>query len=175
MDTYTDTTVSRAGDFTRADRRRLERALAQARDVRLYRRLQGVLAVAEGEAVQEAARRARAGRVSIWRWVERYLQRHLPEDLVEGERPGRPRLAPQLSSETLAQVLSSDPRQYGYDTNGWTVPLLTAHFAAQGIRLSEHTVRRRLHAARFRWKRPRYVYSERAEHVGAKKGGSSDA
>jgi len=27
--------------------------------------------------------------------------------------------------------------------------------------------------ARFRWKRPRYVYSERAEHIGAKKGALS--
>jgi len=174
MDTQTHT-VSHAGDFSRADRRRLERALGAARDVRLYRRLQGVLAVAEGEAVHEAARRARVGRVSIWRWVERYLRRHRAEDLAEGERSGRPPLAVQLSNEALTQLLTSDPQQYGYNTNGWTVPLLTAHLAAQGMVLSEHTVRRRLHAARFRWKRPRYVYSERAEHVGAKKGGSSEA
>ena len=30
---------------------------------------------------------------------------------------------------------------------------------------------RRLHEAGWRWKRPRYVYVERADHVGQKKGG----
>jgi transposase len=55
------------------------------------------------------------------------------------------------------------------------VPLLRAHLAREGITLSARTLRRRLHAAGFRWKCPRYVYSERAAHVGQKKGGSSVA
>jgi hypothetical protein len=53
------------------------------------------------------------------------------------------------------------------------VPLLAAHLRAQGLAISARTRRRRIHAARFRWKRPRYVYSARAEHVGAKKGALS--
>ncbi len=57
----------------------------------------------------------------------------------------------------------------------WTVPLLTSHLRSHGITISARTLRRRIREARFRWKRPRYVYHERADHVGAKKGGSFDA
>lgn len=177
MDTDThDRRISRrAGDFTRADCRRLEQALRRTRDVRLYRRLQGVRAVAEGAPVHEAARRVQAGRVSLWRWVARYLARRNPQDLCDPPRPGPSPLAPALTCERLAELLASDPQSHGYDTNGWTVPLLRAHLAREGIELSARTLRRRLHAAGFRWKRPRYVYSERAAHVGQKKGGSSAA
>ena len=63
---------------------------------------------------------------------------------------------------------------FGYDANTWTVPLLATHLRTQGVVISARTLRRRIRAARFRWKRPRYVYSERAEHVGAKKGALSD-
>ena len=62
----------------------------------------------------------------------------------------------------------------GYDANTWTVPLLATHLRTQGVVISARTLRRRIHDARFRWKRPRYVYSERAEHVGSKKGALSD-
>ena len=68
----------------------------------------------------------------------------------------------------------SDPCRFGYDASTWTVPLLATHLHTQGLVISARTLRRRIRAARFRWKRPRYVYSERAEHVGAKKGASSD-
>jgi hypothetical protein len=53
-------------------------------------------------------------------------------------------------------------------------PLLAKHLHTQGIMISARTLRRRIHDARFRWKRPRYVDSERAAHVGAKKGALSD-
>jgi hypothetical protein len=54
------------------------------------------------------------------------------------------------------------------------VPLLATYLRTQGLVVSARTLRRRIHAARFRWKRPCYVYSERAEHVGAKQAGLSD-
>ena len=85
-------------------------------------------------------------------------------------RNGRPRTATALTDDPLRYLLASDPRQFGYESTTWTVPLLTTHLHAQGLAVSARTLRRRLHAARFRWKRPRYVYSEQAEHVGAKKG-----
>jgi transposase len=58
----------------------------------------------------------------------------------------------------------------------WTVPLLTAHLGqAHGCVVSERTLRRRLHEYGWRWKRPRYVYHERAPHVAQKKGRLSAA
>jgi transposase len=82
-------------------------------------------------------------------------------------------VAAALTDDRLRHLLTSDPRRFGYHANTWTVPLLAAHLQAQGVAISARTLRRRIRAARFRWKRPRYVYTARAEHVGAQKGGLS--
>src|SRR5690349_1266627 len=157
-----------------ADRQRLLRALDKVDDVRLYRRLQALVEVADGDSITAVARRLRVERSTVHRWIERYRAERQPQRLRDAARPGRPRSGPQLTDARLKQLLTSDPRTCGYDTNAWTAPLLAAYLHGQGIALSERTLRRRIHEARFRWKRPRYVYSERADHVGAKKGGSSD-
>ena len=160
--------------FSRTDRRRLLRALAQAHDAKLYRRLRAVAEIAEGEPIAVVARHARVERSTVYRWIERYLAERAPSALADGKRSGRPRTTPALTDSKLRQLLMSDPCRFGHDANTWTVPLLATHLHTQGLVISARTLRRRIHAARFRWKRPRYVYSERAEHVGAKKGASSD-
>ena len=170
-----DTLRSTHPAFSRADRRRLVQALAQAHDARLYRCLRAVAEVAEGEPVAAVARRARVERSTVHRWIARSLAARAPSALADGERPGRPRAAAALTDDRLRQLLTSDPRPFGSNANTWTVPLLVAHLHAQGLAISARTLRRRIRAARFCWKRPRYVYHTRAEHVGAQKGGSSDA
>ena len=169
-----DTPRSTYPAFSGTGRRRLSQALAQAHDVRLYRRLQAVAEIAEGEPVVAVAKRARVGRGTVYRWIERYLAERAPSALADGKRPGRPRTTPALTDSKLRQLLMSEPCRFGYDASTWTVPLLATHLRKQGLVISARTLRRRIRAARFRWKRPRYVYSERAEHVGAKKGASSD-
>lgn len=169
-----DTPRSTYAAFSRADRRRLSQALAQAPDARLYRRLQAVAEIAEGELVNVVAKRARVGRSTVYRWVERYLAEQAPSALADGRRSGRPRTAPVLTDKKLRHFLTSDPCRFGYDATTWTVPLLATYLHTQGIVISARTLRRRIRAARFRWKRPRYVYRERAKHVGAKKGALSD-
>src|SRR3954464_6795410 len=69
-------TKSAAQWFSPTDRRRLERALSTVREARLYRRIEAVLLVAEGQPISDAAQRARATRLSVRRWVERYLAAH---------------------------------------------------------------------------------------------------
>lgn len=161
-----------ASQFTAADRRRLAEALAKARAARLYRRLEAVLFLAEGLALSEAARRVRAARTTVRRWAGRYLARRDPRALADQTRPGRPRQASTLGRARLAALLARDPRQLGYCATTWTVPLLVHYLRAQeGLAVSARTLRRRLHESGYRWKRPRYVYSGRATHVGQKKGG----
>ena len=118
------------------------------------------------------AKRARVGRSTVYRWIERYLAEQAPSALADGRRSGRPRTAPVLTDKKLRQLLTSDPCRFGYDATTWTVPLLATHLCTQGVVISGRTLRP-IRAARFRWKRPRYVYSERAAHVGAKKGALS--
>jgi transposase len=163
---------ARGGDgLTGVDRRRVARALAAVRAVSLYRRLEGVLLVAEGVPVDEAARRVRAASRSVQRWVARYRRARDPLALADRPRPGRPRSAAALTPARLRAVLAVDPRTLGYRATTWTVPLLTRHLRPrEGLALSERTLRRRLRERRSRWKRPRYVYHQRAAHVAQKKG-----
>ena len=157
--------------FGPADRRRLESALSAAREARLRRRLEAVLLVAEGQTVSEAARRVRAARLSVRRWVERHLAGHDAAALADRPRRGRPRSAPWLTPRRLAAALARDPRRCGYRATTWTVPLLRHYLRRRhGIAVSARTLRRRLHEARYRWKRPRYIYAGRAAHLAQKKG-----
>ena len=162
--------------FTHHDRRRLTVALRRVRDARHCRRLQAVLLVAEGRQVGEVAALLKASRRWVTKTLARYRQRRLVGDLAEGIRVGRPPLAGVLSGDLLAVALQADPLAFGYAAAGWTTPLLAAHlrelFGASAV-VSVRTLRRRLHAAGLRWKRPRFVFAAPAPHVAQKKGRSS--
>ena len=164
-------TKSAVQRFSPVDRRRLERALSVAREVRLYRRIEAVLLAAEGQPISEVARHVRATRLSVRGWVERCLATHDAAALADQPRRGRPHSAPRLTPRLLAAALACDPRRCGYQATSWTVPLLR-HYLQQrhDITISARTLRRRLHAADYRWKRPRYVYATRAAHLAQKKG-----
>jgi transposase len=154
-----------------ADRERLAAALAGAREAGVYRRFEALLLVAEGHSVAEAARRCRVDRSSVHRWLAQYKTQHEATTLRDRPRSGRPRRHPRLTPQRLAAALARDPRRCGYQATSWTVPLLAHDLAAKGIPVSPRTLRRRLHEAGYRWKRPRYVYGQRAAHLAQKKGG----
>lgn len=137
----------------------------------MYRRVEALLLVAEGQTVAEAARRCHVDRSSVHRWLGQYGARRDAAALADRPRSGRPRQSSWLTPRRLAAVLARDPRRCGYLATSWTVPLLTHDLAAQdGITISARTLRRRLHEAGYRWKRPRYVYTGRATHLAQKKG-----
>jgi len=153
------------------DRRRLAAALEAAREARVYRRVEALLLVAEGQTVAEAARRCHVDRSSVHRWLRQYGARRDATALVDRPRSGRPRQSSRLTPRRLAAVLARDPRRCGYQATSWTVPLLTHYLDTQkGIAISDRTLRRRLHEADHRWKRPRYVYAGRTAHLAQKKG-----
>jgi transposase len=163
--------------FTYHDRRRLKAAMRRVRDARHYRRLQAVWLVAEGHSVGATAALLNASRRWVTKALARYRARHRPEDLAEGPRSGRPRVAPGLSRERLTELLQTDPMSLGYAAVGWTAPLLSAHLrrSGQGASLRDRTMRQRLHAAGLAWKRPRYVFSQKEPHRAQKKGPSRAA
>lgn len=166
---------SQPTSFSGHDRRRLAERLKQTSEVRLFRRVQAVLRVAEGEPLSAAAQRLHLSRRSVHRWVKIYLRRHQTEDLLDAPRTGRPRAVDGLEAR-LAELLAQDPRRLGYRATTWTAALLTAHLTKEcGCPLSERTLRRRLHEDGWRWKRPRYIFSEREAAVGQKKRASAAA
>jgi transposase len=161
--------------FTQVDRRRLVRALRSTTVARVYRRVAAVLAVAEGRSVVESARQFRVDRTTVHRWVAEYLATRDPGGLADGERTGRPPTG-DITARELAAILRRDPRTLGYRATTWTAGLLAAYCAEQLDRpITARTLRRRLHQHGYRWKRPRYTYSERARHLPQKKGLSAVA
>src|SRR3954451_4171618 len=112
-------TKSAAQRFSPTDRRRLERALSAAREARLYRRIEAVLLVAEGQPISEADRRVRATRLSVRRWVERYLATRDAAALADRPRRGRPHLAPRLTPGRLAAAVAYNPRGCGHQATSW--------------------------------------------------------
>jgi transposase len=154
------------------DRRRLARALLEEPRSRVYRRIFALLLVAEGHSISEAARRSRLYRNTVGRWIERYFRaRRDPTALYDKGREGRPRSSPTISSVRIERAIGRDPRTLGFSATTWTVPLLTTYLNQRyGSGMTERTLRRRLHELGYRWKRPRYIYSEREEHLPQKKG-----
>jgi transposase len=149
--------------------------LAAATLARVYRRVAAVLAVAEGQLFGAAARQAHVAPATVHRWVARYLAARDPNALRDDERDGRPRLRG-LTDRRLRQVLASDPRARGYHAATWTAPLLATYCTEYfQCAVSPRTLRRRLHALGYRWKRPRYRYAHRATHLAQKKGLSAVA
>ena len=172
----TDHASSKPASFSGHDRRRLALTLKRTSDVRLFRRVQAVLRIAEGDSIRSVARSLRVSGRSVQRWVEIYRQRRCPEDLLDALRSGRPCAAQELKEALLAEVLAQDPRTLGYRATNWTVPLLATHLQqACGCPVSARTVRRRLQEFDYSWKRPCSVFSERAVAVGQKKGRSAAA
>ena len=142
----------------------------------MYRRVEALLLVAQGQTMAEAACRCHVDRFSVQRWLEQYGARRDAAALADRPRSGRPRQSSRLTPRRLAAVLARDPRRCGYQATSWTVPLLAHYLAAQdGIAIGARTLRRRLHEAGYRWKRPGYVYVGRATELAQKKGPWSGA
>jgi transposase len=161
----------RASELTRHDRRRLAKALELETQARVFRRIQAVLFVTEGVSVSEAARRVRADRSAVHRWIDWYLRRRDPSDLADDPRSGRPARAQRIDESAIVDALERDPREQGFLATTWTVPLLATYLSrVTGHTVSQRTLRRRLHESHYRWKRPRYVYTGQEPNLPQKKG-----
>ena len=162
--------------LTTAERRSLRTAMKQAVSARLYRRLQAVFLAAEGHSATQVASTTGSSVRSVQYWCATWrrskVRRQPQRVLAEKPRLGRHPVVPTLDQAKLLDELAKDPLALGYAATNWTVPLLAARLRRQGWPVSARTLRRRLHAAGLRWKRPRFVFAEPAPHVAQKKGRS---
>jgi transposase len=157
--------------FTARDRKRLRQACATADDVRLFRRLQAVLLVADGASFAEAAAITGLSVRTVYYLVGQYLAMHAVAALREQARSGRPPAAAEITGQRILAELSLSPLELGYRTNVWTVELLAERLSRRyQCSISPRTLRRRMKQVGLRCKRPRYVYSEKEAHLPQKKG-----
>lgn len=157
------------------DRRKLAAAVRAVADARQLRRTQAVLLFCQRRPMALICAATGLTRQSVYNAVRRYRRRRRPDDLADRPRPGRPRVACRIGARSVLAALRVDPRSAGFNATAWTVALLARYLSARlGVPIGPRTLRRRMHAARLRWKRPRYVYHLRDPHAPQKKGASSE-
>lgn len=93
----------------------------------------------------------------VYYWVQSYARRHHADDLLPGDRPGRPTVWTEGARALLQELLNQSPTDHGYYAVSWTVPLLQEELRhGTGNHFSDDTIRRELHRLGYVWKRPRY-------------------
>lgn len=137
-----------------AEQRR-ELAVLRRRAVgRVAMRAQMVLLRAKGYSVGQIAEMFDLGEDRVRHWLQRYA-REGPGGLADRPRPGRPP-KDRLARQIVDAQASNAPSNSGLVQGFWTAGLLAAFLASRfGLRLSAASVRRYLHAAGWRWARPR--------------------
>jgi transposase len=140
-------------------------------DARHLRRVQAALLFGQGRPLGLISSATGLSRQSVYNAVRRYRRRRRPQDLADRPRSGRPRVARVIGRRSILAALRVDPRSAGFNATTWTVALLARYLSAHlRVRITPRTLRRRMHEARLRWKRPRYVYHLRDPHAPQKKG-----
>ncbi|MBN9518720.1 helix-turn-helix domain-containing protein [bacterium] len=160
--------------LTGRDREQLSGLARSSRSARETRRALALLDLDAGEPVARVAQRYRVGRSTVYEWAARWADATRPrgERLRDAARSGRPPGTRDGVQEVLAGLMPTAPTAHGYRHPSRTTPLLLAHLKRGGVEASDTTVRRALHRLGYRWKRPRFVLSRRAEHWRQAKGGS---
>jgi transposase len=163
--------------LTARDRDLLGELARSSRDARETRRALALLDLDAGEPAARVAQRYQVGRSTVYEWAARWADATRPRDgrLRDADRSGRPPDTRDEVEEALAKLMPTAPTAHGYRHPAWTTPLLLAHLTRDGVSASDTTVRRALHRLGYRWKRPRFVLSRRAEHWRQAKGGSGGA
>ena len=159
-------------ELSGTERDTLAEALRTTRVRRHWVRLRALWLAAEGRPVPEIAHELGAGASSVFAWVAQWRTTHDPAALADAPRSGRHPVLDDPLRAQLEALLAVPPEVHGYQTTGWTVPLLQHHFTAVlRVPVSGTTLRRVLHALGYRWKRPRYVLARRDPERAGKKGG----
>ncbi len=128
-------------ELSAEDRTALVGAASGARQVRQWRRYQAILLLADGQTPQAVAQALGASRAGVYNWAAQWLQAALSR-LVEGPHVGLARRFDAAGERWLDTTLASDSQTHGYQTPGWTVPLLRRAAMQVGHVVSSATLRR---------------------------------
>ena len=121
---------------------------------RVSQRAHMVLLSARGYTVGQIAQIFEVGEDTVREWLHRYQERGV-DGLDDRPRPGRPP-RDRLARQIVDAQASNPPSHSGLVQGCWTASLLRSFLASRfRLPLSVSSVRRYLHAAGWRWARPR--------------------
>jgi transposase len=139
-------------------------------------RAQALLWLAQGKPVEEVAELLQVTRQTVYNWIQRFQERSgdVGTRLSDAPRSGRPLVGNGELDALIAAVIGQDPRPFGYNSTGWTAPLLVGYLEDyHGLEVSRKTVSRAIERLGLRWKRPRHELALRPETWRQAKGGSN--
>ncbi len=146
--------MSDIGPLDESERRRLKQ-LARRAVGRVSERIRMALLSSRGYSIAQIAAIFECDEATVRHWLDRY-QAEKESGLQDRPRSGRPRKADPAARRLIRQTIEQPPAESGHPFGYWTTRTLAAHLAqTAGARLSAATVRRVLHALRYRWRRPR--------------------
>ena len=102
--------------------RRLEQAYGQG-DLRVVRRIQALLALADSQSVQEVATMLNLGPQTIRDYRNAFLLKGV-SSLHYKRSPGRPSTLTQTQRRELADLIKAGPQAAGYTSGGWNTPMI---------------------------------------------------
>lgn len=147
--------------LNRWERKRLIRIVQSARDAGHVRRAQAVLSLDEGLSVAETARRLKAARSTVYRWVQWFESGG--EDALRWSHPGRePWTVDEALMELISRLVMEYPSAWGFLRSTWSSEML-ARTARKELGATVHasTVRRLLPRLGFGWRRSRPTLCKR--------------
>jgi len=141
-------------------RKQLYRQLQQAYgrgDLRVVRRIQALLALANNQSVQEIAEMLNLGQQTIRDYRHAFLLKGI-SSLAYTRPPGRPsKLTPSQRRE-LAALIKAGPQTAGYPSGCWNTPMLQALIQRRfGVSYHPHSLATLLHNLGFSYQKARFV------------------
>ena len=144
--------------LTDGQQRLLRAQLCSTDDVDFYRRTQALLEVGRGRSPAEVSHSLGVSCSSIYNWMNAFARNPQPSAVMDHRGQGRPGLLTGPLKEILQKALEQTPEACGYQSTGWTVPLLQRHLERHGGKwLSALTIRRKLHEWGYVWRQLGYV------------------
>lgn len=131
-------------------------------DPRVRHRADGLVLVAGGLSLTQAAQVFGCARNSLRTWATRFLAEGRA-GLADRGRRGRPPKLDATARDLLETVLTQSPLEHGYPVTIWTVADLTDLLGRQGWAVSPATVYRVLQAMDYRYRRPRHDLTHRQD------------
>ena len=126
-------------------------------DLRVVRRIQALLALAEGHSVQEVAVMLNLGHQTIRDYRNGFLLQGV-SSLTYKRPPGRPSKLTKSQRRQLANWIKAGPQAAGYSAGGWNTPMIQDLIQSRfGVSYHPHYLATVLHHLGFSYQKARFV------------------